>query len=116
MQISLLLDLLLHRLPGAVTGARLDPNNYPTLESVVTAWASVETYVREFFATLTEADLARVVEFGFKPGEQEKRTVAQLLQHGANHAVHHRGQVALLMRMLGHAPGDVDLLYFDAAK
>jgi uncharacterized damage-inducible protein DinB len=37
----------------------------------------------------------------------------QLLQHGANHAVHHRGQIALLLRMLGVAPGTFDLLFYD---
>jgi uncharacterized damage-inducible protein DinB len=34
------------------------------------------------------------------------------MQHGAIHAVHHRGQVALLLRMLGYVPGDFDLLLY----
>lgn len=38
------------------------------------------------------------------------------MHHGANHGVHHRGQVALLLRMLGSAPGNVDLLFYYAEK
>jgi uncharacterized damage-inducible protein DinB len=41
-------------------------------------------------------------------------TVAQILRHAAIHSVHHRGQAALLCRMLGHAPGSFDALFFSA--
>jgi uncharacterized damage-inducible protein DinB len=32
------------------------------------------------------------------------------------HGVHHRAQVALLLRMLGYEPGNVDLLVYYADK
>jgi uncharacterized damage-inducible protein DinB len=34
--------------------------------------------------------------------------IGQLLHHAASHGVHHRGQVALLLRSLGHVPGNFD--------
>jgi uncharacterized damage-inducible protein DinB len=37
-----------------------------------------------------------------------------LLRHGAVHGVHHRGQIALLLRSLD--PGNVDVLFYDAEK
>jgi uncharacterized damage-inducible protein DinB len=37
-------------------------------------------------------------------------------RYAANHAVHHRGQVALLVRVLGHSRGNFDLLFYDAEK
>jgi uncharacterized damage-inducible protein DinB len=37
-------------------------------------------------------------------------------QHAANHGIHYRGQVALLLREMGHAPGNVDLLFYYADK
>lgn len=106
----------LDRCGGHPRGEKLNAENYPTLESVVAAWDAVEGYMREFLRPLTDADLARPVSFGFKPGEEHSKPAGHLLHHGANHAVHHRGQVALLIRMLGYTPGNFDLLFFDAAS
>ena len=38
------------------------------------------------------------------------------MQHAAAHGVHHRGQVALLLRSLGYTPGNFDMLFCDAEK
>ena len=42
--------------------------------------------------------------------------VGELLQHAANHGVHHRGEVSLLLRLLGYAPENFDLLLYYAEK
>lgn len=102
----------LERCGGRPRGPALKADDYPTFESLRTKWAEVERYVREFLSTLKDEDLERVVEFAL--GELRSGKVGALMQHAANHGVHHRGQVALLLRMLGHAPGNFDLLFFDA--
>jgi uncharacterized damage-inducible protein DinB len=72
--------------------------------------------VRAFLSTLKEKDLDRVVEFTSPRGEKRQLVLGQVLQHAANHGVHHRGQVVVLLRELGHAPGNIDLLLYDADK
>ena len=102
----------LDRCGGKARGPRLNPDDYPTVESVVTQWANVERYIREFFAGLTDADLDRSIEYAIGQSEKSVMPLGELMHHGAIHAVHHRGQVALLLRMLGQTPGNFDILFY----
>ena len=106
----------LERCGGPKRGPRLNPPDFPTVESVVQAWNRVEVQVRQFLATLKDEGLARNAEYATDRSEKLSMPLGELLQHAANHGVHHRGQVALLLRLLGHAPGDLDMLLYYAEK
>src|SRR5919204_4103268 len=95
----------LDRCGGPQRGERLNPEDYPTLESLVEEWKRVEGWLREFLTGLSDEDLARDVEFSIGGGPTHTLPLGDLMQHAAVHAVHHRGQVALLLRELGHVPG-----------
>lgn len=106
----------LERCGGARRGDRLDPERYPTLELVVAEWGRVEGYTREFLSGLDDADLAREIEFSLATGPKHVVAVGDLLQQAALHAVHHRGQVAMLTRMLGVTPGNFDFVIYAAEQ
>ena len=106
----------LDRCGGPQRGAALKAEDYPTLESLLSAWIRVQGYVREFFSTLTDEDLTRIVEYPNPRGEKRAMALGELLQHAAIHGVHHRGQVAMLLRLLGYAPGNFDILFYYAEK
>ena len=102
----------LDRCGGPARGERLNADNYPTLESVVRTWTEVEGYMRDFLSGLKDEDLTRDIEFAIGGGQKQSALLGDLMQHAALHAVHHRGQVALLLRALGHVPGNFDMLFY----
>jgi len=106
----------LDRCGGPARGLPLKPDDYPTVDALVSTWTTVETHLRHFLSTLKDEDLDRVVEYQNPRGEKRTGILGDLLQHGLVHGVHHRGQVALLLRTLGYTPGNFDLLFFDAER
>jgi uncharacterized damage-inducible protein DinB len=107
----------LDRCGGPKRGEKLKPEDFPTVESLVGAWTRVEGDMRAFLSRLTDQDLARNIEFALGGGPTHSVPLGDLLQHAAVHAVHHRGQVALLLRTLGQVPGNFDwLLYVERER
>jgi uncharacterized damage-inducible protein DinB len=106
----------LDRCGGHPRGPALKADAYPDLKSVTDTWTNVEEWVRTFLEGLADQDVDRLVEFQNPRGERMSMPLGELLQHGAMHAVHHRGQVSLLLRELGYAPGNFDLLLYDAQR
>ena len=100
------------RCGGPERGPALKADDYPTFEAFIEKWLTVEGYVHEFMASLTDADLSRLVEFDLGRGPKVS-PVGELLEHALTHSIHHRGQAALLLRVLGHTPGNIDLLFYD---
>lgn len=101
----------LDRCGGPKRGERLNPDDYPTVEALIHAWKPVEESMRAFLSTLEDDDLARSIEFALG-GQSYALPLGDLLHHAAVHAVHHRGQVSLLLRTLGCVPGNFDLLIY----
>jgi uncharacterized damage-inducible protein DinB len=106
----------LSRCGGPERGARLEPNDFQTLQSVTDTWTKVEAMVRVFLSKLRNEELDRMIDFPSERGESRSLPLGSIMRHAANHSVHHRGQVSLLLRMLGYAPGNIDVLIYYALK
>ena len=102
----------LDRCGGTARGPALNASDYPTVASVRARWRQVEGHVREFLSSLRDEDLERAVEFSIGQGPKKVMRLGELMHHAAIHGVHHRGQVALLLRSMGYTPGNVDILVY----
>lgn len=100
------------RCGGPSRGPALKADDYPTVASVRDRWREVEGHVRSFLSGLRDEDLDRTIEWALGSGPTYTSRLGDLMHHAIIHGIHHRGQVALLLRVLGHAPGNFDALFY----
>jgi uncharacterized damage-inducible protein DinB len=84
-------------------------NEFTTLASIRGPWDELEQEQRSFVDGLTQADLERVIEYRNQEGRQLRAQLFPLLQHVANHATHHRSEIATMITMLNGSPPDSGL-------
>ena len=106
----------LERSGGPKRGPRLNPADFPTLASIRQTWAGLEENVRGFLGGLSDSDLERQVRYPNEKGDVRQMPLGEMMQHAANHGVHHKGQICLMLRMIGHEPEDIDLLIYFGEK
>jgi uncharacterized damage-inducible protein DinB len=102
----------LDRCGGHARGAKLEAADYPDASTLIARWGQVEGWMRGFLAELADEDLARDIEFAMGTGAKHVVPLGDLMHHSVIHAVHHRGQVAVMLRTLGHTPGNFDMLIY----
>jgi uncharacterized damage-inducible protein DinB len=103
----------LERAGGPKRGAALNPADFPSFASVASYWEAQESRLRTFLATLSDVDLAEPKEFTIPQlSLGGVLSIGEMLHHAVNHNIHHRAQVALLIRQLGVAPGNVDIMFY----
>jgi len=81
--------------------------DYRDSASLQDGWLQVATDRRAFVADLTEAHLQSPMNI-----RGQMYTLAELIKHITNHSTYHRGQIVLLLRLLGHAPPATDYRLF----
>jgi uncharacterized damage-inducible protein DinB len=90
--------------PTALPGAELT-----TMAAVRGRWDTLEAEQRAFVDALRDADLARMVEYKNTEGKAFSAPLGPLLQHVANHATHHRSEIATMVTMLSGSPPDTGI-------
>jgi uncharacterized damage-inducible protein DinB len=106
----------LARCGGPERGPRLNPADFPDLSSVTATWSKVEEGRRKFLSTLSDEDVHREITYHNDEGEARSLTLGEIMAHAATHNTHHRGQVSLLLRMMGRVPCDIDLLMYHGER
>ena len=72
-------------------------------------WDSLEAELRAFIDEQGDAGLGRVVEYKNSRGEAFRARLGVLLQHVANHATHHRSEIATMLTIVSGSPPDTGI-------
>ena len=83
--------------------------DFATLADLRKAWDILEAEQRAFVEGLAEADLARPVTYKNTEGAQFAVALGPLLQHVANHATHHRSEIATMITLISGSPPDTGI-------
>ena len=87
----------------------------PSMPALRETWDAFETEQRAFVEGLSDADVARVVEYKNLAGQPFRAPLGLLLQHVVNHATHHRSEICTMLTLSGGSPPDTGINSFIAA-
>ena len=81
----------------------------PSMAEVRRKWDPLEAEQNAFVEGLTEADLAGDIHYKTSQGQPYSVPLGVLLQHVANHATHHRSEIATMLTLLSGSPPDTGI-------
>lgn len=104
------------RWEGVSPRALLATADFPTLAQLQAYWHTEEQAMRTRLSQLEDADLMRDVAYTTTSGKSYATPLWQILVHLVNHSTQHRSDAALLLTIMGHSPGDLDMIFFFREK
>jgi uncharacterized damage-inducible protein DinB len=108
---SIWLDRWNGKAPTSIPGGDI-----ATLAELRQRWDAQEREQRAFIDGLSASDLDRIVEYRNTEGKAFRLPLGPLLQHVANHATHHRSELATMITMLKNSPPDTGLATYQLIK
>ena len=90
----------------------LSADDLPDLPAIRARWAALSADRRAWFTATDETSLAETARWTNMRGHPYALVCWQVILHCANHATHHRSEVAAMLTELGHEPPTTDLLAF----
>jgi uncharacterized damage-inducible protein DinB len=94
--------------PKEVWDAALSPDAYPTVSDLAADWARDEVEMRQWLASLDDADVAAIQDLG----DGDRFPLWNYLMHIVTHSEQQRRDAQILLRSLGHEPPDLEFLDF----
>ena len=84
----------------------------PDLKTLNERWCDIVDRRTRFISELDESRLISELAFKLLSGDPNSMRLVDQMQHVANHATLHRGQVVGMIRQLGLSPPSTDLLFY----
>jgi uncharacterized damage-inducible protein DinB len=100
------------RWEGTSPTQRLNPADFPTVESLRARWLEEEGQLMDFVSAVTDERLNSRFDYRNTSGKPFSQILWQVMAHVVNHGTQHRSEAAALLTDLGYSPGDLDLISF----
>ena len=94
--------------PRDVWDQSLAEADYQTVGALAEHWARDEVEMRDWLGSLTDEDLAAVVDLG----NQDRFPLWYYLVHVVTHSAQQRRDAAIILEKLGRSPPDLEFLYY----
>jgi uncharacterized damage-inducible protein DinB len=75
-------------------------------------WPALLDRWKQWAADLTDESAQAIVAYKDMKGNPYSQPLWQLVLHVVNHGTHHRGQVSGFLRVMGHTPPPLDLVFY----
>lgn len=109
--------LWLERFKGVSPGGpRMDESEFKDVVALRERWRALERHRDSWFASLPSSAGRETIRYRTTEGKPYEAPLWQLVQHVANHATYHRGQVVGFLRQLGARPVATDLVAWDRER
>ena len=108
--------LWLERWKGVPPSGAIDESEFADLVKLRDRWAVVDEHRRAWLSALREEAPGEIIHYKNTKGVPYAGPLWELVQHAANHATYHRGQVITMARQLGARVVSTDLLLYDRER
>ncbi len=102
----------LSRWKGVSPSKVLTGNDFASLDEIKSRWGEQQRELDAFIAGLTPEQLAAPLPYRNTAGDSYTLPLWQLMLHAANHATHHRSELADMLTRAGHPPKPTDLVRY----
>jgi uncharacterized damage-inducible protein DinB len=87
-------------------------SDFPSVGAVEQRWNEEERAMRDYLASLSDADLNGHIRYTTPEGHRRERLLWHCLLHVVNHGTQHRSEAAVILTEYGCSPGELDFTAF----